>query len=162
MENNFIVREVKEEDAPILRHLAKNCPPLDLHTQYTYWVVASAYGDYSFLAYEKGGDSPIGYVMCVKTQDSVFFWQIGVLEDYRGKGLSRILIDAVFKKAEKNKDRPTLGVTIAKDNQNSYFAFHNYCRDHGYSFIPDRTISVTDADDPLFLEEEIYYRMEKA
>jgi len=160
MKDEFMIRPVQESDAALLRHLAKSCPPLDVHTPYTYWVIAALYGEYCFLAYEKGG-SPIGYVTCVKTDDSLFIWQIGILEAYRGRGLSRLLLDKVFKKAESERERPTLGVTIAKDNQNSYYAFHNYCRDHGYTFSPERTATVTDLDDPLFLEEEVFYRMEK-
>ena len=142
MKNEFIIRQAEEKDAPLLRHLAKNCPPLDVHTQYTYWVVASFYGEYSFFVYEKNGDSPVGYVMCVKTNDTLFFWQIGVRKEYRGRGLSRLLIDAVFKKAESETESPILGVTIAKDNQNSYFAFlsllhHNLRRVRGPCHHPE-------------------------
>lgn len=34
------IRNVTERDTETLMNLAKNNPPLDVHTPYTYWVIA--------------------------------------------------------------------------------------------------------------------------
>lgn len=88
------LRSVKEKDASTLRFLAMHCAPLDVHTPYTYWVVAKHYGEGSFIL--EDNKNPIGFIMTVETSSSLFVWQIGILNGYRGKGLSQKLIEAVF------------------------------------------------------------------
>src|SRR5690606_20196666 len=49
------IRPTGPDDATLLRSLARRCPPLDLHTPYTYWVQATYFGDTCFVA-ELGGE----------------------------------------------------------------------------------------------------------
>ncbi len=129
--NQITFRHVKEGDAALLRHLALNCPPLDVHTPYTYWINACFFGTYSFLAYDM--KKPIGYIMCLPKDDLLFVWQIGLLDEYRGKKLSYSLIKLAFENAE-NCGIKKMAVTIAPDNLASYNAFKNYCVENGYTF----------------------------
>ena len=156
--NGITIRPVTQDDAPLLRHLAVNCPPLDVHTQYTYWVIASYYGNHCFIALYD--NKPIGFITSVKNDDTLFIWQIGILEEYREKNISQLLIDSVIKTMKKSKIK-TAAVTIAVENLNSFFAFKNYCEKNGFSFENVSTAHVTDFDDPDFVEDEKMYLIRK-
>ncbi len=150
----YTIRNVTESDAPLLRHLAKNCPPLDLHTQYTYWVIAGFFGGSSFLLEQDG--EPVGYLTAVDAPSAVFIWQIGILEAHRGKKLSRLLIRAAVEYAQAvSKD---LEVTIAPDNVPSYSAFRSFCDANGTPLKRLGVTEVSDLDDPSFREREVRYR----
>lgn len=149
------LRHVEEKDAPSLRFLAMHCAPLDVHTPYTYWVVANHYGDGSFILEDNG--KPIGFIMTVETASFLFVWQIGVLHEYRGKGLSQILIEAVFGyAAQKQKN---MEVTIAEDNIASYSAFSHFCNHKNIRFDEVRLVEVRDLEDHSIKEDEIMYRI---
>ncbi len=150
----YTIRTALESDAPLLRRLAKNCPPLDLHTQYTYWVIAAYFGRGCFILEADG--EPAGYLTTVDAPSTVFVWQIGILEPHRGKGLSRMLIRAAADYAKTvSKD---LEVTIAADNAASYAAFRSFCDACGTPLERVGVAEVTDLDDPDFRETEIRYR----
>ena len=101
--DNIFLKKVDENDFSIMKHLALKCPPLDVHTSYTYWVVSKLFGEYCFLA--KDGEKPIGYIMCVRNDSVLLIWQIGILKEYRTKGISRLLIEGVFdNRKDKNID----------------------------------------------------------
>ena len=88
------LRNAAGSDAGLLRHMARSCPPLDLHTSYTYWVAAEYFGSGSYILEDDGICA--GYIMTVQTPETIFVWQIGILPEYRGRGLSRRLIDRVL------------------------------------------------------------------
>ncbi len=150
----YTIRTATESDAPLLRRLAKNCPPLDVHTQYTYWVIASYFGRGCFILEADG--EPAGYLMTVDAPSAVFVWQIGILEPHRGKGLSRMLIRAAAEYARSVSK--ALEVTIAADNAASNAAFRGYCSDCGTPFERVGVAEVSDLDDPDFRETEVRYR----
>ena len=149
----FTLRKIKAQDHPILRQLAEKCPPLDIHTQYTYWVNAMYYGECCFLLLSD--DEPIGYIMSLDTPDAVFIWQIGIIEEYRGRKLSKKLIQACADYAE--KVGKNLQVTIAEDNKASYGAFNSFCKKTGMKFEKIDEINVIDLNDESFHEDEIRY-----
>ena len=156
---NITVKSASSKDAAILRHLAKICPPLDVHTQYTYWAVAEYFGDCCFIAYND--EEPIGYIMCIRNDEVFFVWQIGIVKEYRGKGISSLLIKKAFERAE-STNYGLISVTIAKENNESFRAFSKYCEKNGYSFDAVETVQVTDLDDPSFSEAEVMYHIRKA
>lgn len=156
--NELIIKPVTEKDSALLRHLAVNCPPLDVHTPYTYWVVANFFGEYSFIAYDK--EKPVGYIMCIVKDDMLFVWQIGIVADYRCKNYSSLLLKAVFDKALESKIG-TISVTIAKENTASYNAFFAFCKRNGYSIQRYKNVKISDIDVPSFNEEEIMYLIKK-
>ncbi len=156
--NVIKIKSVTAEESALLKHLAAKCPPLDVHTQYTYWVVANFFGEYSFIAYDN--EKPIGYIMCIIKDNTLFVWQIGVLENYRHNNCSSLLIKAAFDKATENKIN-TIFVTIAKDNVASFRAFNSFCAANGYSIQKYKNVKITDIDFPSFCEEEIMYLIKK-
>ena len=149
------IRNITEKDHAILHSLALKCPPLDVHTQYTYWVNATYFGKSSFLMLDD--DNPVGYIMAIDTPELIFIWQIGILPEYRHKGLSRKLIDSCVKYAD-SIGKP-MQVTIAEDNKSSYAAFSSYCSQEGKTFNKIDEIRVTDLDDSSFNEVEIRYEI---
>ena len=121
--DNIVIRNATANDGAIMRKLAHECGTLDLHTPYTYWVAAAHYSGGCFIMEEDG--TPIGYIMAVDAPEIVFIWQIGILPEHRGKGLSRILIASCVGYAkERKKD---IEVTIAENNENSYRSFARFC-----------------------------------
>lgn len=160
MNHEFIIRSINEADAPILKNLANQCPPLDVHTAYTYWVVAKYFGEYSFMILED--ELPIGYIMCVKNDECFLIWQIGILEKYRKKNISTLLIEKVFQKIKGSCVTPAvINVSIAPENKSSYCAFEKFCANNGYVMKEKEDLCLKDLDDPNFLEEEILYEITK-
>lgn len=153
--NEITMRTVTGADAALLRCLAARCRPLDVHTPYTYWVVCHFFGDGCFLLEHEG--APVGYIMTVKTDECLFVWQIGLMEQFRGKGLSQQLIQAAAEYAGQRK--LDLQVSIAAENAASYASFSSYCREHGLAMEPCGEIALTDLMDPDFKENEIHYKL---
>ncbi|HEY4151922.1 MAG TPA: GNAT family N-acetyltransferase [Pseudolysinimonas sp.] len=87
------IRPVSEADAVLLRRLAVLCPPLDVHTHYTYWVLCHVSANGCFVAEDDG--VPVGFTTSLRDGDAFFIWQIGILPSHRGEGLSSRLIGAV-------------------------------------------------------------------
>lgn len=137
----------------IMRWLAQQCFPLDVHTPYTYWVNASYYSQCCFLL--EDDEKPIGYIMAIDAPMVVFIWQIGILKEYRKKGLSYALISSCMDYAvsvEKN-----IELTIAYDNDSSYAAFKTACQKRNLSMEKLEQIEVLDMADHSFKETEIKY-----
>lgn len=155
--DNIFLKKVDENDFSIMKHLALNCPPLDVHTPYTYWVVSKLFGEYCFLA--KDGEKSIGYIMCVRNNSVLLIWQIGILKEYRKKGISKLLIEAVLDSVkDANVD---VYVTISDINKDSYYSFYNFCLANNYSFSKTDYISIDDIDDRMFIEQECVYKISK-
>ena len=150
---NITIRNVEKTDNALLRHLAKQCPTLDLHTQYTYWVNTYYFNKSSFILEDDG--KLIGYIMAINTSDVIFIWQIGVIKEYRGKGLSYKLISAVMEYA-KSINKP-IEVTIASNNKSSFNAFKSAALKQNLKMIKSDEINIIDLDDDTFSENEIKY-----
>lgn len=151
----YSLRNVSAADAALLKHLTKKCYPLDVHTPYTYWVVANYHAISSYiLQYDK---KPIGFITALDTPNVVFIWQIGILEEFRRKGLSEMLISAVFDYAKSvSKD---LEVTIAADNDASKSAFASVCKKQNVKMVEKGVVELQDIDDDSFNEIEKKYRI---
>lgn len=153
--SDIYLKEVEEIDFPILKHLATNCPPLDIHTSYTYWAISKLFNKHCFLA--KDGEVPIGYIMCIKNNSTLLIWQIGIVKEYRKRGISKILIKAVFDSIkDENID---VYVTIAEDNKDSYYAFYSFCIKNNYSLLKTDCITITDIDNKDFIECEHMFQI---
>ena len=70
MVNNFKFRHPDENDAPLIQELARKCPPLDVHTVYTYWVICKFFSESCIIAEDNG--VPFAYITAVETDDTVF------------------------------------------------------------------------------------------
>ncbi len=161
----FKLRPVNAKDAETLRTLALACPPLDVHTPYTYWVISRFFGHISFLlereeievGQKTGVRTPVGYITALDTPETVFVWQIGILPQYRGQKFSRMLIDAVYQQSKRlGKDMCT---TIDDDNECSKAAFISFCARNALRLQSVDTLELKAADLPDFYEAERIYRI---
>lgn len=151
--SNLRIRNISEDDYSLLRYLAEKCKPLDVHTLYTYWVLSKFFSGSSFLLFDN--NTVIGYITSVETEKTVFIWQIGVLEEYRSLGYSRVLIAAVSDYAINKKKN--MAVSIAGDNERSFNAFKGFCNSHSYQFKESGILSLRDLTNVDFNEEECFY-----
>jgi L-2,4-diaminobutyric acid acetyltransferase len=151
------LRQVAPGDATLLHSLARACPPLDLHTPYTYWVQATYFGEISFLASEDS--SPVGFITSILSGERQLIWQIGILETHRGRRLSQLLIDEVIKGALARAQK-RIEVSIAPDNLASLLAFEAYANRNSLNMHKIGEISLSDPLDPGFREFEHLYLLE--
>ncbi len=156
MKENIKIRNVCDGDSELLQKLASECPPLDVHTPYTYWVIARFFGKNSFIAEIDG--KPLGYITSVENGEETLVWQIGIKKEVRGSGLAYLLIDKVIAPAIAAGRK--VYVSIDRSNAPSNGAFSSYCRKNGLILKNLKTValrSVTDADfyecEDLFLIE---------
>ena len=155
--NEYRVRNVLESDNALLRKLAHDCPPLDLHTQYTYWVQSKFFADTCFILMHE--EEPVGFITAIYNETNIFIWQIGILSAHQGNGLSAMLIDNVFK-AALQKRFCSLSLSIAEDNIPSYKSFESYCNNNGFDLNRVEVLEIKDELDPDFLEAEILYTVQ--
>lgn len=156
MDRSLIIRNVNEQDSKTLEYLASVCPPLDVHTPYTYWVICRYFSETSFIAEYDG--IPVGYITGIDSGTEVLVWQIGIVDEMRGKGLSGALIDKIVSLAEK-KGR-LIHVSIDKSNENSNSAFRSYCRSHRMKMVRLGSVSLSSLVNTDFSENEEYYSIE--
>lgn len=150
------VVNVKEEDYAVMRKLAQDNSPLDIHTQYTYWVLTKVFSHSCFILYDE--EEAIGYITSVYDEKRLLIWQIAVSKLYRGNGYSQMLIDKVAKFAQNKQINMT--VTIAQDNKASYNSFKKYCIDHTIKMYEVGEADLIDLNDREFHENEIIYHMD--
>jgi L-2,4-diaminobutyric acid acetyltransferase len=147
----FTCRQFTEADAELALNLARGCPPLDVHTPYTYWVVSRYYGETCYFLEEDG--LPIGYLLAVPKGRTLFLWQLGILESHRGKGSTTLLFDALALSVEGMFD--AFELTISPDNAASYGALASWCRSHQLRIERLNSIVVPEHEEP----GEILYRI---
>jgi|CXWJ01.1.fsa_nt_gi L-2,4-diaminobutyric acid acetyltransferase len=154
--SDILLRSASEADAALLRDLARACPPLDLHTPYTYWVNARYFGDLAVIA-EEGG-LPIGFAMAVLRGQTLLLWQIGILPPARGRGISGTLIDQVERHAHQH-GVTTIEVSIAPENAASNAAVRSWARRRSLEVEHIGDVKLTDDTDPGFMEFEHIFRI---
>lgn len=148
------IRPVTEADAVLLRRLAVLCPPLDVHTHYTYWVLCHVAGNGGFVAEDDG--APVGFTTSLRDGDAFFIWQIGILPLYRGVGLSSRLIGAVADHA-RAQGIDSLQFSIDPANATSRAAFTAFAEHNRASMTK---IGRVDLHDEALDEVEDLYRID--
>ena len=110
----------------VIYNLARQCPSMDVYTDYTYWFIMRYFGDMAYVLTHK--EKPIGYILAVDTGLYVVICQMCILKDYRGLGLSEYLVDAVVPYAfSKGK---CIEFTVDDKNDTAYNAMVSYCQRH--------------------------------
>lgn len=150
------VRPVGEADAALLLSLAYRCPPLDVHTPYTYWVLSHMFRDGCFVAL--AGDSPVGFATSVIEGGRALLWQVGVLKSHQGRGISYSLIDSVATHA-RNRDCTKLELSISPENTRSLDAFRSFARRNSLQLERVGDVDLINEFDPSFREYEVLYAL---
>lgn len=148
----FSCRGCTEADADLILNLARACPPLDVHTAYTYWVVCHLYGGTSSILMDD--QEAVGYIMGVPKDRTLFIWQLGVLPRYRGQGLTALLFNALLSSSASRFDE--IELTIAPDNNASFGALASWSRANGLRIEELGIIAVPEHHEP----GEILYRLQ--
>ena len=118
------IRPIRPSDVPHLVDMATRNPPLDVHTAYTYWVMATVGADLSCVA-ERAG-KPLGYVTVLpgRQAGTAFLWQVCVDRSARGEGLGRRLLGNAVDRM-RARDIRRFSVTIAGENGASMGLFRS-------------------------------------
>ena len=147
------IRSAVPEDYINFRNMAKNCSPLDIHTPYTYWVVGQFFSEGCFLL--EDNEKIVGSIMTVTKDDTVFIWQIAILAEYRGKGLSDMLYEAVYNYA-KGKGIERIMLSIDPSNLNSLSAFRRFCEKRQLNYRKQGTVDINIPEEAYTEYENIY------
>lgn len=116
----------------VVRFVAE-CPPLDVHSSFTYWVTFQYWGEMCFIASDD--KRILGYASAIgsgHTPEAFYLWQLGVSEDLRSTGLGQRLIAAI---ADVGRGRGfrEMQVSIASENEPSLSAFKRFATSLGNS-----------------------------
>ena len=147
------IRPVVESDVSLLLSLANECPPLDIHTPYTYWVLCHLFKAGCFIALEN--ERPIGFITSVVEGKRSLLWQVGVIESHRGQGVAQHLINSVVIYA-KRLHLLAVEVSIDPNNINSKSTFLSYTKMHNLSFDQIGTVELKDDASKFYEFENLY------
>lgn len=150
-------RQLGVEDAVELQRAVIDCPPLSLHTPYTYWVMLNTSPTTCLGAWQQ--HELAAFVLAIPTdRDHVFVWQIGVRPPFRRCRIGHALLDRVWQAAEA-AGHSTLETTIAPDNHPSTEAFSSFAKSRGLGFEAVGE-AVCPGPDGAIVEREVVYRLE--
>lgn len=155
--DNYKIDNITVNDIPEIRKCISKCNPLDMHTPYTYWVIANFFSECSFkISYD---NKIIGCITSIKSFNNVFFiWQIAVLPDFRKMGLAQILIDTVVEVIKK-QNIYSLYVSIDTNNIESMHSFGKYAKNKNYILIKSGELHISDLLIKDFAENENIYEL---
>jgi diaminobutyrate acetyltransferase len=125
----FVVRNFEVPDVPDIRKFVSNCPPLEVHTEFTYWVLASYFSNLCFVG--ETGHGIAGFVSAVLNRDRCYLWQIGIAPRHRGGPLGEALIASVVEEASLCGCR-SLQFSIDPENKPSNGLFSRFAARRGF------------------------------
>jgi L-2,4-diaminobutyric acid acetyltransferase len=126
--------KAEENDFLKVYKFVSNCKPLENYSEHFYKIMLRYFGNSCFVA--KFNDDIVGFVMGFRSQvdnEKFFLWQIGVFSYYRGKEVSKMLLDE-FEKAGRNLGCKRVEVTVDPENIPSQKLFEK----NGYLNISSR------------------------
>lgn len=148
--------ELSPELAEATQRLVANCPPLVLHTPFTYWVILSRSQHLSIGAFDC--DSLVGAVLAIPSlSGAAFVWQIGVHQELRGQRIAGALLERCWK-AARTAGLKALEVTIDPKNEASLSTFTAFAEVNNLTLEMGAEIEVRDGSGNL-VEREIEYRL---
>lgn len=134
-------RRAVEADAVALGGIARQCPPLDVHTPYTYWVLATFFSETCMVAEADG--EPVGMLLSVPFRNSLFLWQYGVLPERRRQGIATRMLSITAMEA-KLAGREQVVATVTPGNSASLEALGSVASRLGFWFEQEGTMEVPD------------------
>ncbi len=145
--NTIEYRHPRDEHGTAVYSLIQQCPPLDQNSRYCNLLQCTHFSDTSMAAFD--GDRLVGFVsgyVLPKKPDSLFIWQVAVLDDVRGKGVAIAMILALLKRPACDQVQ-FIETTITMQNQPSWNMFEklaktlNTCSDSKPHFFKDTHFS---------------------
>jgi L-2,4-diaminobutyric acid acetyltransferase len=111
------------EDGNRVYDLVRRCPPLDLNSSYSYFLLCSHFRDTCVVA--EDGDRLVGFLsayLIPDRADTLFAWQMAVDESARGHGLAGKMLDHLLAQPACAEVR-SLETTVSPSNQASRRVF---------------------------------------
>lgn len=116
---DIIYSEPKANQGKDVCELVKNCPPLDVNSEYLYLLMCDHFANTSIVA--KIDSKIVGFIsayMIPTKPDTVFIWQVAVDKKYRGNGISSKMIQGILKRPA-CKSAKFLEATVTPSNESS-------------------------------------------
>lgn len=154
---NLTFRPLGVADVVDLQQAVRDCPPLTLHTPYTYWVALSKASGLCIGAWRE--DELAGFVVAMPTTRSrLFVWQIGVRSSFRGRQVGQVMLRKAWQAAEK-LGLDSLETSIEPSNKASAATFASFAKAENLSFNAIGTASIRDPAGKV-AEREIEYLLQ--
>ncbi len=97
----IILRKPCLADGSAIHALVQRCPPLDLNSSYSYFLLSSHFAHTCVVA-ERGGEIEgfLSAYLRPDAPDTLFVWQVAVDESMRGKGVARLMLSSLLSRSE--------------------------------------------------------------
>ncbi len=123
----FPVDRPSRADGAAIWRLAGETGALDVNSSYAYLLWSRDFAATSAVARHRG--DVVGFITGYTrpdAPDTLFVWQVGVAERYRGRGVARAMLDDLVGRGAR-----FLETTVAPTNEASSAMFAALARDHG-------------------------------
>lgn len=117
------LRQPSLDDGKRVYDLIERCPPLDLNSSYSYFLLCSHFRDTCVIAEEDG--RLVGFLsayLIPNRPDTLFAWQMAVDESARGRGLAGQMLDHLLAQPACAAVR-SIETTVSPDNRASRRVF---------------------------------------
>lgn len=154
------VRPASATDAELLQDLAALCPPLEVHTAFSYWIMLQSRAGVGLIA-TNGEGHAVGFLTAqvqaegAPRERCAYIWQIGVIEDYRSAGVARRLLDEMWQRAD-GLQVTEFRVTIEPGNLASISVFSAWAAALGGELRRVGTLELTDKAQHRDTHETLY------
>jgi diaminobutyrate acetyltransferase len=143
-------RSCTGDDTDLVVGLIASCPPLTVHTPYTYWATLTYFGDLCLLASDGGGPAAfLSALRGTRSADVAFVWQIAVRSDLRRRGIARAMLVELAAGAQK-LGVEALQFSVEATNSASICTFQSFARLVGSSIERIGQVAVDDGCEDLY------------
>ncbi|TCV85173.1 diaminobutyrate acetyltransferase [Sulfurirhabdus autotrophica] len=121
--DTITLRLPRLEDGSRIYTLVKQSPPLDVNSEYLYFLQSSHFANTCVLAEQ--ADTLAGFVsgyLINNQPEELFIWQVAVASEFRGQQLALRMIEELLKRPECKKVR-SISTTISPSNRASQRLF---------------------------------------
>lgn len=140
---DILLRKPTTGDEYAIYRLIKQSPPLDPNSIYSYHLLCRHFSDTCIVAEQQG--KIVGFIsayLIPNSPDTLFVWQVVVADSQRGKGLAKMMLNAIYASPVCSGVR-VLESTVNPSNQASRRLFESFAQQQGCAL-----------KESIFLEED--------
>ncbi|MBN1614683.1 MAG: diaminobutyrate acetyltransferase [Deltaproteobacteria bacterium] len=151
----FSFRKPKMEDGKAIHELVRQSPPLDLNSQYCYLLLCDHFNETCIVAEHESRLAGFISAYChPKKPDTLFVWQVVVVEDMRGRGLAGDMLHRLL--SERASWASFIETTVTPSNRASIrffqaFADHKKVPCQRYSYMTEDLFGEGSHEEELLL-----------
>jgi len=144
------------DDGANIYRLVKSCPPLDVNSQYYYYILCKDFNNTCVIAeYKRAALGFVSAYLRPKQPHCLFVWQVAVAKDTRGMGLASNMLEWLIKQPE-CCDIQYMEATISSSNKPSQGLFLQFAKDHNANYKTNLFLDESHFDDESHEEEVLY------